>query len=84
MTGADDLLLGTAVPKRGDVNSDDKVNLSDITTLISYVYLGGSAPSPLYTGDFNCDGKQNLTDITMVISYVYLGGVKSPCDSYEH
>lgn len=83
LSGNDDSLLGLAVPKRGDVNYDGRVNLADITSLISFVYLDGEDPSPLESGDFNCDTKHNLTDITMVISFVYLEGNKSPCDSFE-
>lgn len=83
LSGHDDSLLALAVPKRGDVNYEGKVNLTDITLLINYVYLHGVPPVPLESGDFNCDTKHNLMDITMIISFVYLHGSKAPCDSYE-
>jgi hypothetical protein len=75
---------GVVVPKRGDVNYDGKLNLTDVTILISYVYMGGTPePYPLWTGDFNCVMPINLSDITGVIDFVYLGGNPSSCDPYE-
>lgn len=58
---------------KGDANGDLKINLLDITYLISYLYKGGPAPNP-YAGDANSDGQINLLDITYLISYLYMNG----------
>jgi len=65
----------------GDCNRDEKVNLSDITILIDYVYLAGDDPDPLEAGNVNAslDGRINLSDITRVIDFVYLGGEDLQC-----
>lgn len=59
---------------RGDVNYDQKRNLSDVTGIIGYVYLGSSTPVSLATADVNNDHIINLQDITALIGYIYLGG----------
>lgn len=68
----------------GDMDTSGKLNLADITAMISFVYLKGT-PADINEslGDFNCDGKINLADITGVISYVYLHGDDHwPCYRY--
>ena len=62
----------------GDVNDDDKINVSDAVFLINYVFSGGDAPDPLYTGDVNCDDKVNVSDAVYIINYVFSGG-DAPC-----
>lgn len=61
--------------------SDDVINLQDITALISYVYLGGAAPSNLWSAnvDGSADGKLNLLDVTYLVASVYLGGPPPAC-----
>ena len=59
----------------GNTNCDDqgKYNLSDITTLISRVYIDPGTPLCCEeNGDINCDSKMNLSDITTLICYVYV------------
>ena len=60
----------------GNVSGDveKKINLADITRLISAVYLHGTHADPKCLGNANCDveGKINLADITRLIDYVYL------------
>jgi len=65
----------------GDCNRDGKVNLSDVTILVDYVYLGGDAPDPLVAGnvDASPDGRINLSDITRVVDFVYLEGEDLEC-----
>lgn len=61
--------------------SDDKVNLVDITAMISFVYLGGDPPAIPWSANVNGspDGKVNLADITRLISHVYLNGGPLDC-----
>jgi len=63
----------------GDANSDETVNIFDITALISYLYLSGPPPDPLESGDVNNDGTVNIFDITYLISYLYLEGPEPNC-----
>jgi len=58
-----------AMGKRGDVNGDGEVNVTDVTLLISHV-MGGSAYIDMENADVNRDGDINITDITMLIAHV--------------
>jgi len=66
----------------GDANRDTTVNIFDITHIISYLYLSGSAPWPVNAADANCDLVVNIFDITYLITYLYLGG-PPPCNMEE-
>lgn len=67
------------VTVRGDVNKDNKKNLTDIIYLVNYVFKGGQAPDPVDLGNVNCSsGAPNLTDIIYMVNYVFKGG-KAPC-----
>ncbi len=65
----------------GNSNGDVTINILDITYLISFLYKGGSAPTPyaLCSGDPNCDCTVNILDITYLIAFLYKGG-QPPCD----
>ena len=57
----------------GDVNSDGKINISDVTALISYVLTGSSSGINLSNADVNGDGTVNISDVTALISRVLNG-----------
>ena len=63
----------------GNVNGDDKVNVSDAVYIINYVFSGGYPPDPLESGDVNCDSKCNVSDAVCLINYVFSSGFE-PCD----
>ena len=64
---------------RGDVNKDNKKNLTDIIYLVNYVFKGGPAPDPVDLGNVNCSsGAPNLTDIIYMVNYVFKAA-KAPC-----
>ena len=58
----------TALP--GDVNGDERVNVSDITTLVNMI-LGVTEMNQVYA-DVNGDGRVNVSDVTALI-YIILG-----------
>ena len=53
----------------GDVNGDSEVNVTDITTLISYI-LGNTEGVNSAVVDINNDGEVNVTDVTTLISMI--------------
>ncbi len=63
----------------GDVNSDETVNILDITALISFLYMQGPAPDPLEAADASGDGAINILDITYLIAFLYKGGPEPIC-----
>lgn len=64
----------------GDANADNTCNVSDAVYIINYVFIGGSAPSPMWTGDANCDTTVNVSDAVFIINFVFIGG-NDPCDA---
>jgi hypothetical protein len=63
----------------GDANSDEAVNILDISYLIEYLYMDGPAPDPINAADVNSDGTINILDITYLIAYLYMEGPEPNC-----
>ncbi len=55
---------------RGDVNMDGKVNVSDVTTLISYVLGNDVSSFNILAANLNDDDDINVSDVTLLISIV--------------
>lgn len=62
-----------AIFRRGDSNGDDKVDISDAQSTLSYLFLGGLAPSCHDAADTNDDGKVDISDPVMTLYYLFLG-----------
>ncbi len=58
----------------GDVNEDGKVNISDVTTLISYLLGGNPQPFNALNADVNVSGAINITDVTDLINILLKNG----------
>jgi hypothetical protein len=70
----------TIVLQIGDVDFDGLIDISDLTALIAYMYLGGPLPQPVIgSGDFDCQPGVDISDLANLISYLYLGGPPCPC-----
>ena len=54
--------------KRGDVNGDDKVNVSDVTTLVNMIL--GVIPKDEARADVSEDGRVNVSDVTALINII--------------
>ena len=52
----------------GDVNNDDKVNVSDVTALVNMIL--GVIPKDEARADINGDGKVNVSDVTALINII--------------
>ena len=53
----------------GDINADGEVNVTDITTLISYILDNAEGVNSAVV-DVNNDGEVNVTDVTTLISMI--------------
>jgi len=73
-----EVVLSLSCLNCGDVNNTGDINIDDIVFLISYIYLGGLPPDPLWISDVNCDDRINIIDISILISYLFRGGPE-PC-----
>lgn len=63
----------------GDVNTDRKVNVNDITYLINFLYRYGPAPMLFETADVNNSGSINAQDVTYLMNFLYRGGRPPIC-----
>jgi hypothetical protein len=69
---------GTPHYGSGDANGDSAIDISDVVSLIAYIFSGGSAPEPLEAGDASCDAAVDISDVVYLISYIFSGG-PAPC-----
>jgi len=61
----------------GDVNGDFKVNISDVTFYVAWLFGDGLRPSyPFWRADPNANFKTNISDITYLVGYLFGGGPK--------
>ena len=63
----------------GDANSDEVVNIFDVTFIIAWLYLQGPTPAIPEMCDVNGDGVPNIFDITHLIAFLYLQGPPLNC-----
>ncbi|MBQ3731382.1 MAG: leucine-rich repeat protein [Muribaculaceae bacterium] len=59
--------------KRGDVNNDGNVDISDATALINYLLSGNSSGLNLDAANVNNDSGVDITDATALINYLLYG-----------
>jgi len=64
--------------RRGDAGGDGAVDLSDPISVLSWLFLSGSAPGCLDAADTNDDGGIDLSDAIGVLTYLFLGGTEIP------
>lgn len=58
----------------GDNNSDLRLDVSDCSYLINYVFQSGREPKPWGAGDTNCDGTVTVADIVYLVKYIFQSG----------
>ncbi|TFH64200.1 MAG: hypothetical protein E4G91_06565 [Candidatus Zixiibacteriota bacterium] len=62
----------------GDADGSTEIDIADVVYLISYIFSGGGAPSPLLAGDADCSLDINVADAVYLINYIFSGGAV-PC-----
>jgi sugar lactone lactonase YvrE len=63
---------------RGDANADRLINLSDAVFVLSFLFLGGPAPSCPDAADANDDGTVSISDPSAVLGHLFLGAPPPP------
>jgi len=64
--------------KRGDVNSDFFVDVSDPIYLLNWLYRGGPEPPCLNQADANNDGSLDSSDSICLFNWLYINGPDLP------
>ncbi len=62
-----------SIEKRGDVNVDGNVDISDVTALIGYLLTGNASGINLTNADCYQDGNVDISDVTSLINYLLSG-----------
>ncbi|HEU4437311.1 MAG TPA: dockerin type I domain-containing protein, partial [candidate division Zixibacteria bacterium] len=63
----------------GDANADFNLSPADIVTLLNYLFLGITPPSPFGAVDMNCDGVVSSADLVLALNTIFLAE-PPPCD----
>lgn len=63
----------------GDANHDDKMNIADITYILSRIFLPGAPPACCREADPNGDGRMNVGDVVYLILRIFAGGPPPVC-----
>lgn len=66
---------------RGRANGDATVDLSDMVFVLTYLFLGGSAPGCIDAADTNDDGGVDIGDPIFGLAALFLGGTAIPVPS---
>ncbi len=64
----------------GDADGTGVISISDAVFLITHIFQGGPAPTPIAAGDADCNGFLSISDAVTLISYIFAGG-PAPCAS---
>ena len=59
--------------RRGDLNNDQEVSLTDLSYLVTYLFADGASPACLDRADTNDDGLIDLADVTTLMRTVLEG-----------
>ncbi len=59
--------------RRGDANGDAAVDIGDVATVLSWLFLSGRDPGCLRACDTNADGAVNVSDPIYLLDVLFLG-----------
>jgi len=64
--------------RRGDINSDGELDVSDVVMVLGYLFLGFDTPACLDATDVDDDGILDLSDPIYLLSFLFTGGEPPP------
>lgn len=64
--------------RRGDVNQDVAMDISDAVAIFGYLFLGAARPGCVSAADSNDDGSVDISDGVSVLNHLFLGGASIP------
>lgn len=71
---------GCCIGNTGNIDGDpgDNTDISDLTYIVNYIFLGGLPPSCWEESDFTLDGATDISDLTYLVDYIFGGGAPPP------
>ncbi len=64
--------------KRGDVNTDNSVNIADAVSILAYLFAGGDELACADAADANDDGSVNIADAVTILAHLFAGAGDLP------
>jgi hypothetical protein len=64
--------------RRGLINGDGRIDISDAIFLFGYLFLGGAPPACMAAANINGDGRVDLSDAIWLLSWIFRGGSPPP------
>jgi hypothetical protein len=65
---------GAALFRRGDMNGDTVLNITDAIFFLAHLFLGGLEPPCADATDANDDAIRDISDAVYLLRYLFLGG----------
>ncbi len=62
----------------GDFDASQQVDVTDVVSLINFIFAGGSAPADAALGDVDCNNRVDITDAVFMINFIFASG-PYPC-----
>lgn len=62
--------------RRGEVNGDGTVDLSDAISILNFLFVGGKEPTCQKSADVDDSGALDVSDGIRLLGYLYLGGAE--------
>ncbi len=73
--GSDDALTRRqTIYVRGNVNSDQLVDISDSLNILNFLFAGGASPDPMVAADLNHDDRIDIADPVFLLGYLFYNG----------
>ncbi len=72
-----------AIFRRGDVDGNGTVELTDAVFVLGYLFQGQSVPGCLETADSDDNGKVDISDAIRLLGWLFLGGEPLPAPGSE-
>ncbi len=67
----------------GDFNGNDEINISDLTTTVSWMFKDGAAPDCLNSADVNGSCSVDIADLSYRVNYMFKDGSNLVCGCSE-
>lgn len=71
-------VTGSVPFRRGDVDANGQLEITDPINLLNHLFLGGQAPPCPDAADSNDEGALSITSAVFVLNFLFLGGPPPP------
>lgn len=76
--GAVTISTGGPLFRRGDSDSNTRLELTDAVKILGFLFLGQTEPPCLESADADDNGRIELTDAVRILGFLFLGGTPIP------